>query len=80
MWSQCGLEPPNSRSAHSLEEAGVTLEEAHLVLAGAGLAGLRHDDREAAALALIAVVAARNRGDLERPFRRLLPEDMTAGR
>jgi hypothetical protein len=38
----------------------------------AGLAGLRQADRQAAALALIAVFKARNRPDLERPFRRLL--------
>lgn len=55
---------------YALEEAGVTLHEAQLVLAG--LTGLRQPDHEAAALALIAVFAARNRPDLERPFRRLL--------
>jgi hypothetical protein len=38
----------------------------------AGLAGLRHPDRQASAQALIAVFAARNRPDLEQPFRRLL--------
>jgi hypothetical protein len=55
---------------YALEEANVTLDEAQLVLAG--LAGLRQADRQASALALIAVFAARNRPDLERPFRRLL--------
>jgi hypothetical protein len=53
-----------------LEEPAVTLGEAQLVLAG--LAGLREADRQAAALALIAVFDARNRPELERPFRRLL--------
>jgi hypothetical protein len=48
----------------------LTLDEAQLVLAG--LAGLRQADRQASALALIAVFAARKRRDLERPFRRLL--------
>ena len=55
---------------YSLEEANVTLGEAQLVLAG--LAGLREADRQTAALALIAVVTARDRPDLDRPFRRLL--------
>jgi hypothetical protein len=55
---------------YALEEDGVTLDEAQLVLAG--LAGLRQADNRAAALALIAVFSARNRPDLERPFRRLL--------
>jgi hypothetical protein len=55
---------------YALEEANVTLDEAQLVLAG--LAGLRQADRQAAALALIAVFAARKRPHLERPFRRLL--------
>jgi hypothetical protein len=55
---------------YSLEEANVTLDEAQLVLAG--LAGLRQEDRQTSALALIAVFAARKRLDLERPFRRLL--------
>jgi hypothetical protein len=55
---------------YALEEANVTLDEAQLVLAG--LAGLRQADRQASTLALIAVFAARNRPDLERPFRRLL--------
>lgn len=54
---------------YALEEANVTLGEAQVVLAG--LAGLREADRQAAALALIAVFSARNRPDLERPFRRL---------
>jgi hypothetical protein len=52
---------------YSLEEANVTLDEAQLVVAG--LAGLRLPDRQAAALALVAVFAARDRPDLERPFR-----------
>jgi hypothetical protein len=56
---------------YALEEANVTLGEAQVVLAG--LAGLRQADRQAAALALIAVFRARNRPDLERPFRRLVP-------
>jgi hypothetical protein len=56
--------------SYALEVDGVTLDEAHLVLAG--LAGLRQADRQASALALIAVFAARDRPDLERPFRRLL--------
>lgn len=55
---------------YSLEAAGVTLDEAQLVLAG--LAGLRQADRQAAALALIAVFKARGRPDLEKPFSRLL--------
>jgi hypothetical protein len=55
---------------YALEEANVTLDEAQLVLAG--LTGLRQANRQPAALALIAVLAARNRPDLERPFRRLL--------
>jgi hypothetical protein len=55
---------------YALEEVNVTLEEAQLVLAA--LAGLRQADRQASALALIAVFAARSRPDLERPFRRLL--------
>jgi hypothetical protein len=54
---------------YSLEETNVTLDEAQLVLAG--LAGLRQSDRQASALALIAVFATRKRPDLERPFRRL---------
>ena len=54
---------------YALEERNVTLGEAQVVLAG--LAGLREVDRHAAALALIAVFSARNRPDLERPFRRL---------
>jgi hypothetical protein len=54
----------------SLEERNVTLGEAQLVLAG--LAGLRGADRQSAALALIAVFTARERRDLDRPFRRLL--------
>jgi hypothetical protein len=58
---------------YSLEEANVTLDEAQLVLAG--LAGVRQADRQASALALIAVFAARNRPDLERPFRRLIKSD-----
>jgi hypothetical protein len=55
---------------YALEVDGVTLDETQLVLAG--LAGLRQADRQAAALALIAVFAARKRPDLERPFRRLV--------
>jgi hypothetical protein len=55
---------------YALEESNVTLGEAQVVLAG--LAGLREDDRQAAALALIAVFTARKRTDLERPFRRLI--------
>jgi hypothetical protein len=55
---------------YALEESNVTLEEAQLVLAGLG--GLRHPDRQASALALMAVFAARKRPDLERPFRRLV--------
>jgi len=55
---------------YALEETNVTLGEAQVVLAG--LAGLRQADRQAAALALIAVFAARSRPDLERPFRRLV--------
>jgi hypothetical protein len=55
---------------YALEVDGVTVDEAQLVLAG--LAGLRQEDRQAPALALIAVFAARKRPDLERPFRRLL--------
>jgi|SRR5215207_6950281 len=55
---------------YALEEPNVDLGEAQVVLAG--LAGLRESDRQAAAVALIAVFAARNRPDLERPFRRLL--------
>jgi hypothetical protein len=51
-----------------LEEDNVTLGEAQVVLAC--LAGLRQEDREVAALALIAVFTARKRPDLERPFRR----------
>ena len=54
---------------YALEERNVTLGEAQVVLAG--LAGLREAERQAAALALIAVFGARNRADLERPFRRL---------
>jgi hypothetical protein len=38
---------------YALEEANVTLDEAQLVLTG--LAGLRQEDRQASALALIAV-------------------------
>jgi uncharacterized protein with PIN domain len=55
---------------YALEEANVTLDEAQLVLAA--LAGLRQANRQASALALIAVFAARNRPDLERPFMRLV--------
>lgn len=58
---------------YALEEPNVTLGEVHVVLAG--LAGLRQADRQAAALALVAVFAARNRPDLERPFRRLVTRD-----
>lgn len=47
---------------YALEETNVTLDEAQLVLAG--LAGLRQADRQAAALALIAVFANRDRPDL----------------
>jgi hypothetical protein len=53
-----------------LEERNVTLGEAQLVLAG--LARLREAGRQSAALALVAIFAARNRPDLDRPFRRLL--------
>jgi hypothetical protein len=55
---------------YALEEANVTLDEAQLVLAGP--AGLRQANREASALARVAVFAARNRPDLEQPFRRLV--------
>jgi hypothetical protein len=55
---------------YAVEESDVTLGEAQVVLAC--LAGLREAGRRAAVLALIAVFAARNRPDLERPFRRLL--------
>lgn len=58
---------------YALEEANVTLDEAQLVLAG--LAGLREADRQASALALMAIFAARKRPDLERPFRRLVRTD-----
>jgi hypothetical protein len=58
---------------YALEETNVTLDEVQLVLAG--LAGVRQADRQASALALIAVFAARNRPDLERPFRRLIKSD-----
>ena len=57
---------------YALEEANVTLE-AQLVLAALG--GLRQADPQAAALALIAAFTARNRPDLERPFRRRLATD-----
>jgi len=62
---------------YTLEEANVTLHEAHLVLAG--LAGLRQGGREVAALALIAVFEARGRPDLERAFRRLLRDGVAIG-
>jgi hypothetical protein len=55
-----------------LEEANVTVGEAQVVLAA--LASLHEADREAGALALIAVFSARERDDLGAPFRRLLPK------
>jgi hypothetical protein len=58
---------------YSLEEADVTLGEAQILLVG--LAGLRRPGRQAAALALIGVFPARDRPDLERPFRRLVRTD-----
>jgi hypothetical protein len=53
-----------------LRGRGYSLGETQVVLAG--LAALREADRQAGVLALIAVFAARNRPDLQRPFRRLL--------